>query len=121
MSCVNNHYTADELESIFIWDLLADAIPLSREERRGCREREDLAREEKREPKGNRRGDGKLSKEEALERHREYMRKWRAENREHIRERDAAYREKHRAEINERQRKYAEEKKARRLIPDAQP
>ena len=36
----NDRYTPDELESIFVWDLICDSIPLTAEERREINERD---------------------------------------------------------------------------------
>ena len=105
MSCVNDRYTPDELESIFIWDCLCDAIPLTKEERRAINERDNAAKT------------GKPAKpvetdEEIKRRRQEYNRKWREEHKDRIKAQDAAYRARNRASINERQREYDRAKRA---------
>lgn len=109
MSCVNNRYTPDELESIFLWDALCEDLPLTREERREIKDRDFYATH------------GKLPKreteEERIARKREYNRLYRAKNLEKIRQKDAAYREKNRASINERQREYDKAKRAEGRLP----
>ena len=97
MSCVNTRYTPDELESIFLWDLLCENIPITREERKEIRERDAKST-------------GKPTKtEEQRERDREYARRWRAAHKEHIK----AYNASHRDEINERQREYDKTKRTK--------
>lgn len=99
MSCVNSRYTADELESIFIWDCLCDAIPLTKEERRAINERDSAA-------KTGRPAKPVETDEEIKRRRQEYNRKWREEHKDRIKAQDAAYRARNRASINERQREY---------------
>lgn len=90
MSCVNTRYTPDELESIFLWDMLCDNLPITREERKEIRERDAKT-------------SGRPAKtEEQKRKEREYAKRWRAEHKEQIR----AYNAAHRDEINERQRAY---------------
>ena len=102
MASVNSKFTPDELESIFIWDLLCEAMPLTAEERRDIRERDTYA------------STGKVSTarvkkpmtEEQRKAKNEAKRRWREEHKEQI----AAYREAHRQEIRERQRAYDQAK-----------
>lgn len=114
MSCVNNRYTPDELESIFIWDCLCEAVPLSREERKAIRDREDAAKREMQaaEPKRNHNLPAEKCTEADRERKRAYAKKYRETHREIIRQRDAAYRAANRADINERQSAYGKSKRA---------
>lgn len=102
MPCVNNRYTPDELESIFIWDVLCEAIPLSSEERAEIRRRDSENGVHKKPKSAEQR-------EKALE----YQRRWRAEHKEQIR----AYNAAHRAEINERQKNYDKAKRSKAGVP----
>lgn len=117
MSCVNDRYSPAELESIFLWDCLCEALPLTAEERREIKERDNTAktRNAKRaapafaEP----RNDADAAKEEERRRKRlEQKRRWREANKERIRAYDAAYRAMNRGSINERQREYDRAKQA---------
>ena len=103
MSCVNNRYTPDELESIFVWDILCEAIPLSAQERADIRKRDG---QKNAAPKRH-------LTDEQRERKREYIRRWKAANKAKIKE----YNDAHRAEINERQREYDREKMAEGRLP----
>lgn len=117
MSCVNNHYSPDELESIFLWDCLCEALPLTAEERREINERDNAQK------CGARRNPAiahfrpvaqeKIRlEEERMQKRLEQKRRWREANKERIRAYDAAYRAKNRDSINERQREYDRAKKA---------
>lgn len=117
MSCVNDHYTPEELESIFLWDSICDALPLTAEERREINERDCAARSGNRERSSSNpsipRSDAERAKEEERkQRKREQKRRWRQANKERIREAEAAYRARNREAINERQREYDRAKRA---------
>lgn len=117
MSCVNNRYSPEELESIFLWDCLCEALPLTVEERREIKERDDAQ-------KGGARKHPAIAhfrpvaqakirlEEERRQKRLEQKRRWREANKERIRAYNAAYRAKNRDEINERQREYDRAKQA---------
>lgn len=117
MSCVNDHYTPEELESIFLWDCLCEALPLTAEERREIKERDYTAKTGKKE---RRTPDSAVhynsiaaAKEEELrKKKREQNRRWREANKERIRAYDSAYRSANRDSINERQREYDRAKRS---------
>ena len=117
MSCVNDHYTPEELESIFLWDCLCEALPLTAEERREIKERDYTAKTGKKE---RRTPDSAVhynsiaaAKEEELrKKNREQNRRWREANKERIRAYDSAYRSANRDSINERQREYDRAKRS---------
>lgn len=117
MSCVNDHYTPEELESIFLWDCLCEALPLTAEERREIQERDYTAKTGKKE---RRTPDSAVhynsiaaAKEEELrKKKREQNRRWREANKERIRAYDSAYRAVNRESINERQREYDRAKRS---------
>ena len=123
MSCVNNRYSAAELESIFVWDMLCDALPLTVEERReiNSRDRACTAAVEPQivavpaEPIDERKA---MTVEERKRRKREQSCRWREANKERIRATDAAYRARERESINERQREYDRFKERRKKIAD---
>lgn len=117
MSCVNNHYSPAELESIFLWDCLCEALPLTAEERREINGRDHTP------DPGKRKHRAKSSaipitpekirlEEDRRKRQLEKKRLWREANKERIRAYDAAYRAKNRDAINERQREYDRAKQA---------
>lgn len=116
MSCVNDHYTPEELESIFLWDCLCEALPLTAEERREINSRDSSPerRTAKRAPKDDDRPKTAedIKKEELREKKREQNRRWRKANKDRIRAYDAAYRAVNRESINERQREYDRAKAA---------
>ena len=98
MGSANNKFTPDELESIFIWDLLCEIVPLTAQERQDIRERDDYA-------------SGKASSshrpkkpitDEQRQKRLEAKRRYRETHKEQI----AAYRDAHRQEIRERQKAY---------------
>lgn len=117
MSCVNDRYSPAELESIFLWDCLCEALPLTVEERREIYERDNAQ-------KGGARKHPAIAhfwpvaqakirlEEERRQKRLEQKRRWREANKERIRAYDAAYRAKNRDEINERQREYDRAKQA---------
>lgn len=110
MSCVNDRYSPAELESIFLWDCLCEALPLTAEERREINERDTLAKTKR---TALPRTDERAAKEEERKlRKREYNRRYREANRERIRELNAAYQKRNRESINERQREYDRAKSA---------
>jgi hypothetical protein len=117
MSCVSDKYSPAELESIFLWDCLCEALPLTAEERREIKERDYTAKTGK---KDRRTPDSAVhynsiaaAKEEERRRKRlEQKRRWRESNKERIRAYDAAYRAMNRGSINERQREYDRAKQA---------
>lgn len=117
MSCVSDKYSPAELESIFLWDCLCEALPLTAEERREIKERDYTAKTGKQE---RRTPDSAVhynsiaaAKEEERRRKRlEQKRRWREANKERIRAYDAAYRAMNRGSINERQREYDRAKQA---------
>ena len=117
MSCVNNHYTPAELESIFIWDSICEALPLTAEERREINGRDNIPEPGKRKHRAKASASPKTPEEIRLEEDRrkrqlEKKRRWREANKERIRAYDAAYRAKNRDAINERQREYDRAKQA---------
>lgn len=118
MSCVNDKYTPDELESIFIWDCLCEAIPLTTKERREIRERDSALSNGKRAPAAKvaptKAAEHIPTEDEQKQRKREQKRRWREANKERIRAYDIAYREKNRDSINERQREYDRAKQAQK-------
>ena len=117
MSCVNDRYSPAELESIFLWDCLCEALPLTAEERREINERDYTAKTDK---KKRNTSDSAVhynaiasaKEEERKLRKREYNRRYREANRERIRELNAAYQKRNRESINERQREYDRAKSA---------
>lgn len=109
MGCVNSRYTPDELESIFIWDLLCEAIPLDSGERKAANARDAAIKAEN---EGKKKTQApKPTDEEAIKKRREYAAKWREAHREEIRAKDRAYKAKNRETINERQRGYERSKR----------
>lgn len=117
MSCVNNHYSPAELESIFLWDCLCEALPLTAEERREINGRDSTPDPGKRKHRAKASAIPKTPEEIRLEADRrkrqlEKKRLWREANKERIRAYDAAYRAKNRDAINERQREYDRAKQA---------
>lgn len=117
MSCVNDHYTPDELESIFIWDCLCEALPLTAEERREINGRDYTAKTGKKERNTSDsavhyNAIASAKEEERKQQRREQKRRWREANKERIRAYDTAYRDKNRSSINERQREYDRAKRA---------
>lgn len=117
MSCVNDHYTPEELESIFLWDCLCEALPLTAEERREINGRDSSTerRTAKRAPKDDDRtktAEDIKRKEELRKKKREQNRRWREANKERIRAYDSAYRSANRDSINERQREYDRAKRS---------
>ena len=117
MSCVNDRYSPAELESIFLWDCLCEALPLTAEERREIKERDYTAKTGKKE---QRTPDSAVpcdasdaaKAEERRRKRLEQKRRWREANKERIRAYDAAYRAMNRGSINERQREYDRAKQA---------
>jgi len=117
MSCVNDRYSPEELESIFLWDCLCEAIPLTAEERKEINDRDRAYRTGK-EPKKTEPKTPVCCAEEAakkaerkqreLERKREYRKTHRAQTLAYSR----AYQAKNREAINERQREYDRAKRA---------
>lgn len=98
MASASTKFTPDELESIFIWDLLCEAVPLTADERRDSRERDDYA-------SGIKTPNARTKKpltDEQRQKKLEAKRKYRETHKAQI----AAYREEHRQEIRERQREY---------------
>lgn len=119
MSCVNDHYTPDELESIFIWDCLCEAIPLTAEERKAIKERDSASSAGKRKQAAQHTGrsntaEDALTEEERKRKKLEQKRRWREAHKDRIRAYDIAYREKNRDSINERQREYDRAKQAQK-------
>ncbi len=115
MPCVNNRYTPDELESIFLWDCICEALPLTLEERWEINRRDALAKNGYETGPSNAGGpckNGALTPEERRKKKQEYDRRYRAAHREQIRAYDAAYRAANRDSINERQREYDKTKRA---------
>lgn len=117
MSCVNNHYSPEELESIFLWDFICEALPLTAEERREINGRNSIPEPGKRKHRAKETGlpksaDELKKEEERKRRDSEYRRQYRETHREQKRIADAAYRAKHREAINERQREYDRAKRA---------
>lgn len=117
MSCVNDRYSPAELESIFLWDCLCEALPMTVEERREINERDNAQ-------KGGARKHQAIAhlrpvaqakirmEEERRQKRLEHKRRWREANKERIRAYDAAYRAKNRDSINERQREYDRAKRS---------
>lgn len=103
MASANNKFTPDELESIFIWDLLCEAVPLTAEERRDIRERDDYAAGK--EPTVFR-AKKPLTPEQRQKKN-EAKRRYREAHKAQI----AAYYDAHRQEICERQRHYDQAKR----------
>lgn len=102
MSCVNEHYSPEELESIFLWDFLCEQLPLTKEERQEINDRDHFAKTGK-----------VLNTAEELKRKRnEYNKRWKSAHKEQARKNNAAYRARHREAINERQREYDRAKRA---------
>ncbi len=119
MSCVNDRYSPAELESIFLWDCLCEALPLTVEERREINGRDLTAKTGKKERNPTAHAvpcyvhdAAKAKEEERRQKRLEQKRLWREANKERIREYNAAYREKNRGSINERQREYDRAKRA---------
>lgn len=117
MSCVSDKYSPAELESIFLWDCLCEALPLTVEERREIKERDEAQKGGARKHPASARfrpvAQAKIRLEEERRQKRlEQKRRWREANKERIRAYDAAYRAKNRDEINERQREYDRAKQA---------
>lgn len=113
MSCVNDRYSPEELESIFLWDCLCEALPLTAEERREIKERDYTAKagsegRNDRVPSAPSNDD----EEERKRKKRERNRRWREANKERIRAYEADYRLRNRDSINERQREYDRAKRA---------
>lgn len=102
MATANNKFTPDELESIFVWDLLCEVFPLTAEERRDIRDRDTYAATGK---IPTERVKKPLSEEQRKAKN-EAKRRWREAHKEQI----AAYRDAHRQEIRERQRAYDQAK-----------
>lgn len=119
MSCVNDRYSPAELESIFLWDCLCEALPLTAEERREINDRDYTAKTGKKERNPTAHAvpcyvhdAAKVKEEERRQRRLEQKRRWREANKERIRAYDAAYRAMNRGSINERQREYDRAKQA---------
>lgn len=117
MGSASTKFTPKELESIFIWDLICEALPLTQEERQEINGRDSAPDSGKRKHRAKAvtlpKTAEEIQKEEERKRHRlEQKRLWREANKEHIREKDAAYRAKNRESINERQREYDRAKRA---------
>lgn len=117
MSCVNDRYSPAELESIFLWDCLCEALPLTAEERREINGRDFTAKTGKKErlstaPAVPCDAFDAAKAEERRRRRLEQKRRWREANKEKIRAYDAAYRAMNRGSINERQREYDRAKQA---------
>lgn len=117
MSCVNDRYSPAELESIFLWDCLCEALPLTVEERREINGRDYTAKTGKKERNTSDsavhyNAIASAKEEERRQKRLEQKRLWREANKERIREYNAAYREKNRGSINERQREYDRAKRA---------
>ena len=117
MSCVNDRYSPAELESIFLWDCLCEALPLTAEERREINERDNAqkggARNHPARAHSRPVAQAKIRLEEERRQKRlEQKRRWREANKDRIRAYDAAYRAKNRDSINERQREYDRAKQA---------
>ena len=117
MSCVNDRYSSAELESIFLWDCLCEALPLTVEERREINERDNAQKGGARKHPASAHfrpvAQAKIRLEEERRQKRlEQKRRWREANKERIRTYDAAYRAKNRDSINERQREYDRAKQA---------
>ena len=102
MGSTNNKFTADELESIFLWDLLCEVIPLTAEERKDIRDRDTYAATGK---SPTDRVKKPLTEEQRKAKN-EAKRRFREAHKEQI----AAYRDAHRQEIRERQRAYDQAK-----------
>lgn len=98
MASANNKFTPDELESIFIWDLLCEAVPLTAEERRDIRERDDYASGKKVSVTHAKKPITEAQRQKKLEAKRRYRETHKAQI--------AAYRDAHRQEIRERQKAY---------------
>ena len=111
MGCANNKFTADERESIFVWDLLCEAAPLTAEERRECRRRDLECLSERGEGGEKRKHHSKDDTEERRRKKREYAAAYRAKHKAELRRKDAEYRERNRDSINERQREYERAKR----------
>ena len=117
MGSANNKFTPDELESIFLWDLLCEVIPLTAEERREIKERDYTAKTGKKERRTtdsavHYNAIASAKEEERKQQRLEQKRRWREANKERIRAYDAAYRARNRDSINERQREYDRAKQA---------
>lgn len=117
MGSASTKFTPKELESIFIWDLICEALPLTQEERREINGRDTISESGKRIHRAKNivlpKTSEEIKKEEERKQHRrEQKRLWREANKDRIREYDSAYREKNRASINERQREYDRAKRA---------
>lgn len=117
MSCVNDRYSPAELESIFLWDCLCEALPLTVEERREINGRDYTAKTGKKERNTldsavHYNAIASAKEEERRQKRLEQKRLWREANKERIREYNAAYRTKNRGSINERQREYDRAKRA---------
>lgn len=117
MSCVSDKYSPAELESIFLWDCLCEALPLTVEERREIKERDEAQKSGARKHPAIAHfrpvAQAKIRLEEERRQKRlEQKRRWREANKERIRAYNAAYRAKNRDEINERQREYDRAKQA---------
>lgn len=117
MSCVNDRYSPAELESIFLWDCLCEALPLTAEERREIKERDYTAKTGKKERRitdsaVHYNAIASANEEERKQQRLEQKRRWREANKERIRAYDAAYRARNRDSINERQREYDRAKQA---------
>lgn len=112
MGCANTKFTADERESIFVWDMLCEAAPLTLEERRESRRRDLECLSERGCGVEKRKHHAKEDTEERRRKKREYAAAYRAKHKEELRRKDAEYREKNRASINERQREYEKIKRA---------
>lgn len=108
MSCVNNQYTPDELESIFIWDCLCDAVPLSRAERAAIRERDEEARRNNPRPK--------ITDEEKHAKRLEAYKRYREKNKESLKKYGKAYYDEHREDVIERSRGNYQAQKTDRLL-----
>lgn len=117
MSCVNDRYSPAELESIFLWDCLCEALPLTAEERREINGRDYTAKTGKKERRTtdsavHYNAIASAKEEERKQQRLEQKRRWREANKEKIRAYDAAYRAMNRGSINERQREYDRAKQA---------
>lgn len=117
MSCVNDRYSPAELESIFLWDCLCEALPLTVEERWEINGRDYAAKTGKKERNTSDsavhyNAIASAKEEERRQKRLEQKRLWREANKERIREYNAAYRTKNRGSINERQREYDRAKRA---------
>lgn len=121
MGSASTKFTADELESIFIWDLLCEIAPLTLEERKESRLRDQECSAASKENENCRNPGSKDMTEERKQKKREAAAAWRAAHREEKRRKDAEYRNRNRDTINQRQREYEQAKRAVKRSGVSQP